>query len=141
MRRAVVDASVAVKWVVEEAHSAGAARLLDWDVLLAPDHWLAEAVNVLWAKVSRGDLTTADAEERMTVLLRAPVVGTPVTGLMPCAFAIAGGQGVTIYDALYVALAEQRAIPLVTADQRLIRHMSADAALAELMVWVGDGSV
>jgi predicted nucleic acid-binding protein len=138
VRQAVVDASVAVKWVVEEEHSAKAVLLLGFDACHAPDHWQAEAVNVLWSKVFRGELSAADAEERMTVLLRAPVIATPIAGLMPRAFAIAVAHMVTIYDALYVALAETRDIPLVTADERLIRRLSGDPALAKLMVWVGD---
>jgi predicted nucleic acid-binding protein len=69
VRQAVVDASVAVKWVVEEEHS-------------------VMAVNVLWSKVFRGDVSAADFEERMTVLLRAPVIGTPIAELMARAFAI-----------------------------------------------------
>jgi predicted nucleic acid-binding protein len=47
-------------------------------------------------------------------------------------------NAVTIYDSLYIALAEKRGIPLVTADRRLIRCISSDAAVAKLMVWVGD---
>jgi predicted nucleic acid-binding protein len=43
-----------------------------------------------------------------------------------------------IYDSLYVALAEARDIPLVTADKRLIRRLADDAALAKRVVWVGD---
>ena len=138
MRQVVVDASVAVKWVVEEAHSAEATLLLQCEARHAPDHWLAGAVNVLWAKVFRGDLVTADAEARMEVLLRAPVVVTPIASLLPRAFAISVAHTVTIYDSLYVALAEQRDLKLVTADERLIRRLSDDAALAQLMVWVGD---
>jgi predicted nucleic acid-binding protein len=113
MRAAVIDASVAAKWVVEEAHSAQAALALKLDARHAPAHWLAEAVNVLWAKVSRGDLTAADAEERVAVLLRAPVTAAPLEGLVPRAFAIGVARGVTIYDALYVALAEKYDIPMV----------------------------
>jgi predicted nucleic acid-binding protein len=48
---------------------------------------------------------------------------------------------VTVYESLYVALAEKRDIPMVTADERLIRQLSADAALARRVVWVGDLSV
>jgi predicted nucleic acid-binding protein len=138
VRQAVVDASVAVKWVVEEDHSAKATILLAFDACHAPDHWRAEAVNVLWSKVFRGDLTAADAEERMTVLLRAPVIGTPIADLMARAFAISVALTVTIDDSLYVALAEKRDIAMVTADERLIRRLSGDAALAKRMVWVGD---
>jgi predicted nucleic acid-binding protein len=64
--------------------------------LHAPDHWQAEAVNVLWAKLARGDLSVADAEERMDVLLRAPIAGTPISALMASAFAIAAARQVTI---------------------------------------------
>lgn len=138
MKEAVVDASVAAKWVVEEDHSDQAAELLRCDALHAPDHWLAEAVNVLWSKVFKGDLAADDAEERMTVLLRAPVIGTPVAQLMPRAFAIAVARTVTVYDALYVALAEKRGIPLVTADRRLVQRLAGDKPLGERAIWLGD---
>ena len=138
MKEVVVDASVAVKWVVEEDHSAQAARLLQCDKRHAPDHWLAEAVNALWSKVVKADLTAEDAGERMALLLRAPVIGTPIAGLMPRALAISVAQSVTIYDSLYVALAEQLKLPFVTADAALIRRLSAGAAAARQIVWVGD---
>ena len=54
--------------------------------------------------------------------------------LMQRAFAISVAHMVTIYDALYVALAEQRDIPLVTMDQRLVRRLSSDAVLGKRMV-------
>jgi len=138
VRRIVVDASVAAKWVIEEAHSPKAEILLAFDARYAPDHWRAEAVNVLWAKVFRGDLTPADAKERMTVLLQAPILDTPIATLMPRAFSIAVACMVTIYDALYLALAEERDVGFVTADERLIRRMAGDPAWARRMIWVGD---
>ncbi len=138
MRRAVVDASVASKWVVEETYSAKAALLLDWDSCHAPDHWLAEAANVLWSKVFRRDLAAADAEERIAALMRAPIVTVPIATLLPRAYAISVAREVPIYDSLYVALAERHDIPLVTADERLIRKLSADPGFAKLMLWVGD---
>ena len=138
MKAAVVDASVAAKWVIQEPCSAEAASLLECETLHAPSHWRAEAVNVLWAKVFRGELTASDAEERMVVLMRAPVVDVPISDLMPRALAISIAHSITIYHSLYVALAERRDIPLVTADERLIRSMTADAALGWRLVRVGD---
>ena len=138
MKEAVIDASVAVKWVVEEEHSASAALLLQCERCRAPDHWQAEAVNALWSKVIKRELEAADAEERMMVLLRAPVLGSPLPALMPRAFALSVAYGVTIYDSLYVALAEYYDLPLVTADARLIQRMVIDTELRERIVWVGD---
>jgi len=137
LKEAVVDASVAVKWVVEEEYITNATLLLDYDTLYAPAHWRAEAVNVLWAKVFRGDLTAADAEERMAVLNRAPIVETGIAELVPRAFAISVAHAVTIYDSLYVALAAQRDILLVTADERLVRQLS-ERSLRSRVVLAGN---
>lgn len=141
MKAAVVDASVAAKWVVEERDSTEAALLLAYDALYAPDHWRAEAVNVLWSKAFRGDLTEAEAKERVSVLMTAPITETPVATLMIRAFEIAVLRMVTVYDALYVALAEQRGVPLVTADERLVRRMAGDPGLGRLVVGVKEGIV
>lgn len=138
MREAIVDAAVCAKWVVDEDHSEQAARLLDWDGLHAPDHWQAEAVNAIWSRVFKGELVTADAEERVAVLLCAPVRGTPIARLMPRAFALSVAHMITVYDTLYLALAEQLRLKLVTADQRLWRRASSDATLARQLIWVGD---
>ncbi len=137
MKAVVVDASVAVKWVVEEAHSDAANLLLQSDAIHAPDHWQAEAVNALWSKVFKRDLTAQDAEERMTLLLRAPVTGTPIDTLMTRAFAISVARAVTIYDSLYLALAERLDMPLVTADRVLVRRVSRDHELATRTIWLG----
>ena len=138
MKAAVVDASVALKWVIEEAHSDRAILLLTYEALHAPDHWQAEAVNVLWAKLVRGDLSVADAEERMDVLARSPIVGAPISRLMASAFSIAAASRVTIYDSLYAALAQRLEVPLVTADRKLVRSLSNDKALARRVIWIGD---
>jgi predicted nucleic acid-binding protein len=79
----------------------------------------------------------ADAQERMMVLLRAPVTGTPVMDLMPRAFEISVTQAVTHYDSLYVARAKKFDVPLLTADERLIRRIASDAVLAKRMIWIG----
>ena len=138
MREIVVDASVAAKWVVEEEHSQQAAQLLTAASLHAPAHWRAEAANVLWVKVFRGDLTPDDAKERTLVLNRAPVTDTAIAILVPRAFTIAVTHSITVYDALYVALAEQRDVECVSADVKLIRRLSSDRDLRRRMVWIGD---
>ena len=54
----VVDASVAVKWLVTEKFSDEAARLLkDGSTLVAPELVFAEAANALWALRRRGEIS------------------------------------------------------------------------------------
>ncbi|WP_158258170.1 type II toxin-antitoxin system VapC family toxin [Rhodopila globiformis] len=133
----MVDASVAVKWVVEEEHSANAALLLTANTLRAPAHWRAEAFNILWAKVSRGDLTTADAEERIAVLNRAPIVETAVSLLALRAFAISATLATPIYASLYVALAESQSVPLITADVQFFQRVHATSLAKQVMLIEG----
>lgn len=58
--RLVVDASVAVKWLIEEPASELADRLLDDDHdLLAPELLLAEVLNAAWRRQRQGDIDAA----------------------------------------------------------------------------------
>jgi predicted nucleic acid-binding protein len=53
----IVDASVALKWVLEEDGSDHASALLAEQPLAAPDLLVVECANVLWAKARRRVLT------------------------------------------------------------------------------------
>ncbi len=115
---AVVDANVAVKWVVDEPDS-GPARSLADARLEAPDLLLVECANILWKKAGIGDLTRKEAAARLGVLLHAPVTLTASRELLDAALELALEWRHPVYDCLYVALAIRRNLPLVTADRRL----------------------
>jgi hypothetical protein len=53
----IVDPSVALKWVIEEDGSEAAEALLRNEPLAAPDLFVVECANVLWAKTRCGVLT------------------------------------------------------------------------------------
>ena len=116
--RAVVDASVAVKWVVEERDS-GSARGLASARLEAPDLLLVECANILWKKVGIGDLTRPEAAARLGILMRAPVTLAASRELLDVAMELALEWRHPVYDCLYAALAMRRNISLVTADKSL----------------------
>jgi hypothetical protein len=74
----VVDASVALKWVIEEDGSDAAEALLLEEPLTGPDLLLVECANVLWTKARRGELRQErDAAGRPHEEL------DPVPGLQP----------------------------------------------------------
>jgi predicted nucleic acid-binding protein len=140
LKEAVVDASVAVKWVVPEDHSDTATRLLtERFKLYAPGHWLAEATTVLWAKSAVNKaLTRPQAEAAIKLLTDVVIDETPVRSLLHSAVDLAFVLQLTVYDTLYLALAVRLAIPLVTADRKLFSKAQGDLRYKGLVVWIGD---
>jgi predicted nucleic acid-binding protein len=125
----VVDASVAIKWVLEEEGSAAARRLVG-AALIAPDLLLTECTNVIWKRVKQGDLAAGFAAARLGALRRTPVRLTPSVDLLDRALQLAIELAHPIYDCLYLALTIEAAGVLVTDDARLVRSVNGHAALA-----------
>ncbi len=118
----VVDASVAIKWFVEEDLSEEAAAILDYgEPLFAPELLLAEIGNVLWKKVIRGEL----APDRAHEIAGKTEAGIPALFSMRLlnarALHIALTLGHPVYDCFYIACAEMTDSVVVTADERLVR--------------------
>jgi len=124
--RLVVDASVAVKWVVPEQGSKEAELLLDHG-LVAPDLLFAECANILWKKVRRGELTEDEAEIAGQTLEQADLTIVSARAYVIRATAIAVELDHPAYDGIYLALAEALQLRLVTADDRLIRKVGQSA--------------
>ncbi|MCL5264494.1 MAG: type II toxin-antitoxin system VapC family toxin [Chloroflexi bacterium] len=121
LEKLVVDANVAAKWYVPELDSEAASAILDrGDPLFAPDLIIAEFGNVVWKKVSKGELGQSEAVEIIRAFISSsPVVLRPATVFLSAAFDIAIRYNVTVYDALYLAVALDESCPLVIADKRL----------------------
>jgi predicted nucleic acid-binding protein len=113
----VVDASIALKWVLQETGSEAAEKLLESD-LAAPSLWLLEAGNALWRRTVREELTQAEAAERLAALTKAPVASVPLEQDLPEAMRLALELGHPVYDCLYLALAKRLGTYVVTADKR-----------------------
>lgn len=118
IKAAVVDASVSVKWVLEEDDS-WMARELVRARLLAPEFMLLECANVLWHRVRRGELDRERASAKLGWLAKAPVTLVADRRLLKAALDMAMTLGHPVYDCLYLALAEDELLPLVTADRHL----------------------
>ena len=136
MRRPlVVDASVAAKWLLPEPDSDATARLLEErDVAFhVPELFDAELGNALWKRVRRGDLAAKDAAAAVVLIAQIPATRHRHAGLLEGAMTLALELSITVYDALYVALAIALDARLVTADrwlaERASRNVGVDSPL------------
>ena len=137
MDPAIVDASVAVKWVVNESGS-DRARLLSQTRLEAPDLLLIECAKILWKKVRTRDLRREEASTRLELLLRAPVSLAESRRLLDSALGLSLDLHHPIYDCVYIALALRRDIPLVTADERLVAAVRKSPNVASRVMRLAD---
>jgi predicted nucleic acid-binding protein len=125
----VIDASVALKWVLDEPGSDAASALRD-EELIAPALWLLEAANALWRSVGVGQITIDEARARLAELLSAPVATLPVEPYLEEALDLAAAIGHPVYDCLYLALALRHKTYVVTADRRFAAAVSLQSTTA-----------
>ena len=88
MNTLVIDASIAVKWVVEEEGTPEALALRQKAKLIAPELLVAECANVLWKKVQIGELLKAEAILAARLLQGAEIELLPTRPLFEAASAI-----------------------------------------------------
>ncbi len=139
----VIDASVGLKWVLQEPDSHLARALaVSNETLLVPDFWLNEACNVLWLQVRKNLFTPAEAREGFA-LLRAQVEPTPTASLRLHDVALELGLAInhSTYDTLHVAFAIAMAADHVgVADGPFVRAMQThpDPALTGMLLPLGE---
>jgi predicted nucleic acid-binding protein len=133
----IVDASVALKWLVVEENTSRATDLLESGAdLFAPRLILDEVANALWKKCRRQHLTASEALERIRLLPRyfkGLLDMSDVDVVLDLAIAIDH----PVYDCFYLQAARDRGLPLVTADQSLCRKAASVAAITvyDLSKW------
>lgn len=123
MNRFVIDASIAVKWVVEEDGTPQALALLKRAKLIAPDLLVAECANILCKKAQRQELSKEEALLAARLLQGADIELLPTRPLLEAAARIAIDLEHPAYDCLYLALATGSDYRLITADDRLLRKL------------------
>ena len=126
----VVDASVGIKLFVaeplsDEAHVLFAHLAVDPPARFhVPDLFYIECTNVLWKYVRRLGLVEEDALLYAEQLGQLALRNRPTAELAPEALEIALKYDITAYDAAYVALSAHLGLPLITADERLVRALA-----------------
>jgi predicted nucleic acid-binding protein len=138
----VVDASIVIKWFVDEVHAEAARRLQeDQYELSAPDLLWLECGNILWKKVRRRELTPDEARLIWGGLEQQPISAFPSRLVLDLALEVAFDTNrtvtVTVYDCCYLALAVLTGCRLVTADQKLFNALQ-DGSYAMHVCWVAN---
>lgn len=121
----VVDASVVFKWFFPEQNADIAKSLLTRGrQLLAPELLWTEVANIIWKSHRKRLVSLLDAESMLADIPGFPVTLHECGPLLIPAFRIAVQHDRTIYDSLYVALAEREGATLVTDDRRLVNSLA-----------------
>ena len=96
----------------------------DGYTLLAPDLIVPEVCNVACTKLRRGEVAVEQAGAMIDGL--ADLIGeiVPSIHLAGRAFEIAGSLAHPAYDCFYLALAQLRGVPFVTADTRFLGRLA-----------------
>jgi predicted nucleic acid-binding protein len=138
VRRYVVDASVAVKWFVPEIHSAAALRSrYGGSHLHIPAFMILELGNILAKKIRRNELTPRDGDTILREIKGLPLQRHADERLFSAAYRLALVTRSSLYDCLYLALAEAIDGVMVTADRKFVTAL-ADGPYGRRVMWVED---
>lgn len=116
----VIDASVALAWVLQEREHPDVAATLEYvseHGAYVPGNFHSEVANGLLQAERRKHLTDTDVTEVFGNILALPI--TVELAEPRVIVSNARAHGLTCYDASYLALAMQMHLPLATADATL----------------------
>lgn len=126
----VLDASVALSWLLEDAGASQDYADAVFDALklptaqaLVPATWGLEIANVIAKCEARGILLESRAHGFLSALAAAPIVcdGQTHARVLSETLQLCRRHGLSSYDASYLELALRSAVPLATLDQELRR--------------------
>lgn len=128
----VIDASVALSWLLEEDDPNAAAVLdaMSRSAAFAPRLWTFELRNGLLMAERRGRIDETGLRRRLVDAERLGV-GIDDGSDLGHAMELAKTHGLTFYDALYLELALRRRAALATLDRRLTEAARAERSLFE----------
>lgn len=125
----VVDASLAIKWVLKEPYAEEALALAsEWAAAetrpVAPCLLLVEATNVLHRRVARGNIFPSQAKQLLTGFLNMGIEVRESPQIHLRALELAQElQMPAVYDTHYLALADILGCDLWTADERFFNSV------------------
>lgn len=127
--RFVLDASVALLWLVPGTHPAGVAyaeatlMTLKNAQAVVPSLWALEVANVLAKLEAKAVVTEADSQRYLALLGQLNIVTDPATAThaLGDTLNLARRYRLSAYDAAYLKLALRTGLPLATLDASLAK--------------------
>ena len=132
----VIDASVAVKWYVEEEHTDHAEKLFETGFALhGPELIFAEFGNILWKKQRNSDVDAATCDAALAHFPTRSIEIHSIRKVLRAAYLGAVTTSQPIYDWFYLALAISLNCRFVTADRRFFLAMRRTSQRADV-IWI-----
>lgn len=141
MATIVADASVAFKWFLDDEEAVAQAQCLLTDVtstkvkLLLPSLWIYEVTNSFRSAVLKKRISVKDAYAYTNELKTFNFPLVDCSELLNEVITTAFHFSISVYDATYVILAQEKNCPFVTGDKKL--YTQINKKLNRIM-WVGD---
>lgn len=138
MAKFVIDANVAIKWVLPEVHSDRALSLLDndQDEFLVPDFFFSEITNILWKRIQTRELTLESAVEKLMEIQQVDLLIFDSYNLVAQALGLAAQASQAVYDCVYLALAMNNRCQMITADERFMNALAQRTSI-DCVRWLG----
>ena len=134
----VVDASVALKWFVDESNTEKALEVRDYlkkeATPIVPALFFYEIANVLRYKPEFG---SKDVKKIIKALIDFQFRIEPFERVANLTIDLAYQYGITIYDASYIAIGRRNQITVITADERLYSKLENEQIIL-LEEWKND---
>jgi len=127
----VVDASVAVTWLLGETNAEVAEQLflnarLGIDEFIAPEFFLAECGHALFRAERKKLIAPGEARQLLEALSADLPTLVRTVDLVSRAGGLCQYLRKSFYDCLYMALAEREQIQFITADTKLVKAAQPD---------------
>ena len=132
MKRIVIDASVVLKWYLDdEDNGRPALSLLERYVsqeldIIAPSLLGYEVMNGLAIAKKRGRIGEDKLQMAVQGFMDLEISQKHISSFYPKVIHFYNIYNLSAYDASYLALADEESIPLITADERLYNTVKKD---------------